>query len=255
VSVHWAGRGPGHVSRKSSAATAAAFTPASLSPAAWYDPSDLSTLFQDTAGTTPVTTAGQSVARINDKSGNGLTLTQSTSTKCPTYQVDGNGKPYILFDGTNDTIGNSAAVAGSAHAIGIAVLATAGNQVWATTASSTDRLCIVATPASGTTRAVTHDGTTATAKSGSGSDTAQVLLAELDQAAPSAALRQNGVALSGTSSVTPDSNVGTALGSNTSGLNFFGGRVYGLVHVASAITATQRGQLETWLGAKCGLTL
>ncbi|NJO55532.1 MAG: hypothetical protein HC834_03300 [Rhodospirillales bacterium] len=33
------------------------------------DPSDLSTLFQDTAGTVPVTTAGQAVARINSKWG------------------------------------------------------------------------------------------------------------------------------------------------------------------------------------------
>jgi len=39
----------------------------------WYDPSDLTTLFQDTAGTTPVTTAGQTVALMLDKS-QGLTL-------------------------------------------------------------------------------------------------------------------------------------------------------------------------------------
>ena len=39
----------------------------------WYDPSDLSTLFQDTAGTTPVTTAGQTVGLMLDKS-QGLTL-------------------------------------------------------------------------------------------------------------------------------------------------------------------------------------
>ena len=40
---------------------------------AWYDPSDLSTLFQDTAGTTPVTTSGQTVGLVLDKS-QGLTL-------------------------------------------------------------------------------------------------------------------------------------------------------------------------------------
>jgi hypothetical protein len=42
-------------------------------PGVWYDPSDLSTLFQDTAGTTPVTTPGQTVALMLDKS-KGLTL-------------------------------------------------------------------------------------------------------------------------------------------------------------------------------------
>jgi len=55
----------------------AGFSPAILfannEPGVWYDPSDLSTLFQDTAGTTPVTTPGQTVALMLDKS-KGLTL-------------------------------------------------------------------------------------------------------------------------------------------------------------------------------------
>jgi hypothetical protein len=37
----------------------------------WWDPSDLTTTFQDTAGTTPANADGQMVRRINDKSGNG----------------------------------------------------------------------------------------------------------------------------------------------------------------------------------------
>ena len=64
------------------------FSPLSLfaasEPGFWFDPSDLSTLFQDTAGTVPVTVAGQSVARINDKSGRGNHATQSTSLSRPT---------------------------------------------------------------------------------------------------------------------------------------------------------------------------
>ena len=42
-------------------------------PGAWYDPSDLSTMFQDSAGTTPVTAAGQPVGLRLDKS-KGLVL-------------------------------------------------------------------------------------------------------------------------------------------------------------------------------------
>ena len=42
-------------------------------PGIWYDPSDLTTMFQDTAGTVPVKAAGQSVAMVLDKS-NGLVL-------------------------------------------------------------------------------------------------------------------------------------------------------------------------------------
>ncbi|MCF7725789.1 hypothetical protein [Sulfitobacter sp. M22] len=53
------------------------FFPASLfangEQGAWYDPSDLSTLFQDAAGTVPVTAAGQPVGLMLDKS-QGLAL-------------------------------------------------------------------------------------------------------------------------------------------------------------------------------------
>jgi len=53
------------------------FSPASLfasnEPGVWYDPSDISTLYQDTAGTTPVTAPAQTVALMLDKS-KGLTL-------------------------------------------------------------------------------------------------------------------------------------------------------------------------------------
>ena len=54
---------------------------------AWYDPSDLTTMFQDSAGTTPVTAAGQPVGCILDKSGNGFHATQSTAASRPTYGV------------------------------------------------------------------------------------------------------------------------------------------------------------------------
>ncbi len=52
---------------------------------AWYDPSDLSTLFQDAAGTTPVTAVEQPVGRMLDKSGRGNHATQATTTKRPVY--------------------------------------------------------------------------------------------------------------------------------------------------------------------------
>lgn len=54
---------------------------------AWYDPSDFSTLFQDAAGTTPVTALGQPVGRILDKSGRGNHATQTTAASRPTVQA------------------------------------------------------------------------------------------------------------------------------------------------------------------------
>ena len=47
---------------------------------AWYDPSDLTTLFQDAAGTTPVTAVEQRVGLMLDKSGRGNHAFQATTT-------------------------------------------------------------------------------------------------------------------------------------------------------------------------------
>ena len=79
-----AGIGLGGVSL--SALVAALF--AASEPGVWLDPSDLSTLFQDDAGTMPVTAAGQSVGRILDKSGRGNHATQSIFASRPIYGVE-----------------------------------------------------------------------------------------------------------------------------------------------------------------------
>jgi len=68
----------------------------------WLDPSDFSTLFQDSAGTTPVTAVGQPVGKILDKSGRGNHATQSTGASRPTLQQDSNGLYYLSFDGADD---------------------------------------------------------------------------------------------------------------------------------------------------------
>lgn len=67
----------------------------------WYDPSDLTTLFQDAAGTTPVTAHGQPVGLMLDKSGNGNHASQPTTASRPLYQSVG-GLQYLLFDGVDD---------------------------------------------------------------------------------------------------------------------------------------------------------
>lgn len=75
----------------------------------WYDPSDFSTMFQDTAGTVPVTAVGQTVARINDKSGNGNHATQVNASKRPVLQSDGTHF-YLVFDGVDDSLATPASV-------------------------------------------------------------------------------------------------------------------------------------------------
>mgnify|MGYP003635104085 FL=1 len=52
----------------------------------WYDPSDLSTLYQDAAGTVPVTLDGDPVGKVLDKSGNNNHATQTVSAARPIYK-------------------------------------------------------------------------------------------------------------------------------------------------------------------------
>ncbi len=68
----------------------------------WYDPSDFSSLFQDSAGTIPVTAVGQPVGRMNDKSGRGNHATQATAAARPTLQQLPNGAYYLMCDGVDD---------------------------------------------------------------------------------------------------------------------------------------------------------
>jgi hypothetical protein len=74
----------------------------------WLDPSDFSTMFQDDAGSTPVTAVGQSVGRWLDKSGRGNHFIQSNVANRPILQVDSGGRHFLLFDGSDDWLQSAA---------------------------------------------------------------------------------------------------------------------------------------------------
>ena len=68
-----------------------------------FDFNDLSTMYQDSAGTIPVTGVGQPVGKVLDKSGRGNHATQSTSAKRPILQKNATtGAYYLAFDGVDD---------------------------------------------------------------------------------------------------------------------------------------------------------
>ncbi|MGB2246149.1 MAG: hypothetical protein ACPH3N_00690 [Alcanivorax sediminis] len=74
---------------------------------AWYDPSDLTTLYQDSAGTTPVTIDGDPVGLMLDKSGNGNDASQATASLKPIYRTDGT-LHWLEGDGFDDYIQSNA---------------------------------------------------------------------------------------------------------------------------------------------------
>lgn len=67
-------------------------------PKVWYDLSSVSTLQQDSAGTTPVTTAGDPIGRVMDISGANNHAIQATAASRPLWQTT-----FAAFDGTDDS--------------------------------------------------------------------------------------------------------------------------------------------------------
>ena len=82
------------------------FSPLSLfsggAQGVWYDPSDLTTMFVDRAGTTPVTAPGQLVGRRLDKSGRGNHATAATDAARPMYGVEPKGGRRNLLTWSED---------------------------------------------------------------------------------------------------------------------------------------------------------
>lgn len=70
----------------------------------FYDTNDLSTMFQDAAGTIPVTAAGQPVGLIRDKSGNNNHAFAKSSATRPILRRNATtGAYYLEFDGADDS--------------------------------------------------------------------------------------------------------------------------------------------------------
>lgn len=76
-----------------------------------YDPNDLTTMFQDAAGTVPVTAVGQPVGLILDKSGRNNHARQTTSASRPILRQNAvTGANYLEFDGVDDWLESSVSV-------------------------------------------------------------------------------------------------------------------------------------------------
>lgn len=74
----------------------------------FYDPNDLSTMYQDAAGTIPVTAAGQPVGLMLDKSGRNNHASQTVSASRPILQRNATtGAYYLAFDGADDFLQTS----------------------------------------------------------------------------------------------------------------------------------------------------
>lgn len=221
----------------------------------WYDPSDLTTLFQDVAGTTPVTTPGQTVALMLDKSGNDYHATQSTAAARPTYQVDAGGRGYLSFDGVNDVLISPSAVFfgdASSMILGAKTLTAPGKRT-VSTDSSNFGIQFATTQFYGFVNNFTI---------GSGGilkiqdyPNNYVVSWLRGQSQNSALLRVDGAGVASTTHDQADNNSRPlAVGGRTTGdfgaMNFFS-----LVHIARFINDAELSRTETYIAKKTGVTL
>ena len=237
----------------------------------WYDPSDLSTMFQDATGTTPVTADGQPVGKILDKSGRGNHASQATSAKRPLYKTDGTYH-WLQADGVDDSLQVSSLDLSSTAIISIfngttestgGVLFEAGPN-WGTTAKAfaqshssilTNDIGVVNAPQSGSS------GTCATpvlAKPATSVMSATINIAGTNQAEDFPVFKRNALnvtrSYSGNfaTSNTAFGNLPLNIFSRNQAQYFFTGKLYSLIIRGANSSSQEITDTETWVNGKTG---
>jgi hypothetical protein len=232
---------------------------------AWFDPSDLNTLFQDAAGTTPVTEAGQDVRRIVDANGADYVLTYSGDGDVPTLEQTSDGRYYLNIPAssglrsaanysvnvpalsacaieTNDTTTSQ----GLAFGVGKAVNNFFG-PVPANAYRTTGSLILAGVVSVGPS----------TALGGFSRNVPSVLSVFAESGAVHAQVNDGQVWTTSNASITTSINVtGCCIGINlrsTTTYNAIAKKFYGGVYVFGGTNAEQRTQVANWLKERAGI--
>lgn len=228
-----------------------------------YDPSDLSTLFQDAAGTIPAN-IGDPVGLMKDKSGNGLHMQQATAGARPTLAQSG-GRYYLSFNGTSQcmaTTSNCDLSATSALVFGAAAVTTGnvGGVLLELSPNTNTNIksCFIANPDSASNNA------TAMFRGNNGLNGARYLNANINTVLADCDFSRAGAEYVTTingATRTPiltwdndnSGNFGSYplfLGARNQNASYWNGNFYGAVLAGISPTANQRAGLEQWLASK-----
>ncbi|ULU26582.1 hypothetical protein [Dyella terrae] len=242
----------------------------------WWDPSDLSTLFQDAAGTVPVTAPGQSVLLMKDKSGNNNHFSQTTSSQAPKLQKDANNNYYLALSSAASqfmSAGNGAALAPRTSSF-MSILG--GNPNSASTsgtfyaraqaAGTVGRYWQQPNAGSQQTNFNSNSGV-ATGSFASTATTPFVLSGYADRSTGNGNVVSRVNAAAGTTgSFTPDTGIDynpslrLLLGAYNNAAdngqqNYFDGSIYGFILVFDVLSLPNVVGAEKWIGKKCGVSL
>ncbi len=234
----------------------------------WFDPADRQSLFQDAAGTIPVTAPGQPVARMTDKSGNGNHATQSTIAARPIYREDAVGRGYLEFDGIDDRLNTPTITPGTSKMqlfAGFRKLTEGGNGILCELGSgSTPRSFLVSAPTSNAANAVNYlyrpdSGLVVnTVNDNFPLDTPGVLAATCDLAVSTSTTRIDGAPVLTVSSglTAPQFNAGVLyIGGRASATLPFSGQLFGMaIRFGSELGLKEIAGMERYLSARLGGT-
>lgn len=244
------------------------WTPATLydgDSGAWYDCSDLTTMWQDAAGTTPAA-VDSPVGLQHDKSGNGRHRSQSTAGSRPTLRSDGT-LYWLEYDGIDDYLQTLAIDMTGTAVMSVCVGrmktqdAATARAIDCPSVSSNASWYMGAPSANGLTRnillVVGSGGTAGVTDISAPANDADVYTGEVSLTAPSVSLRKDGASV-GTSTATSGgvfSNAQIDFGRRTNGTLYFEGNEYQSFIIGRAITTDERTLLEAYIADKTGVTL
>lgn len=253
----------------------APWTPASLFAAseqgAWYDPSDLSTMFQDLAGTVPAA-VDSPVGKRLDKSGNGNHWTAQNTSARPILRLTG-GLYSLQWDGVDDS-GSTPSIDFTATDkmgvfVGVKSTSNASSiilELSANAASNNGAFAVWRSLATGGDYTPLLRGASGFAQRQSPNYPAvdtSVIAASLDIAGASVAdeikLRLNAAdIMTGGASGATTGNLGSwplYIGGQGASGSFFAGHTYGEIVVGKLATSPEIASTEAYLAAKTGVPL
>ena len=204
-------------------------------------------LFQDAAGTVPVTADGDPVGRMLDQSGNGNHATQSVSGSRPIYRTDGT-LHWLEPDGVDDSFVYPTSTTSTSHTVAVAHSpdGISGDLEYFLDADGSGRLIFAHLTATGGKIGI-FDG--AWREPGNAALGAQVVTYDANGSQSDLGIYRNNL-LIGTRlayspvAISPPSRLMLRFSGNE---NSYAGKIYGIVIVHNTISTSQRGDLNSYL--------